>query len=223
MEFLVLLLISCVSTFAHPDLQNSIWSFAFQSPHNEEAPDFLERNKFDVPSIFVIDLEARFSGDAMLVGEDSSGFFGLRKRELDDLTQAQKSQIQKMKVDWAVMKYPPHENWGNKKKRRQSLAVVISFGRPSVEKVPYFIGFLYSKNAKPGVYYVPSRFKKVGRYTSLGHLPQGQFKSETIDLKKHFIKAFPGVAYPGVSGLALEVDTRSMSGVGAIRSIEFQR
>jgi len=89
---------------------------AFQSPHNEEAPDFLERNKFDVPSIFVIDLEARFSGDAMLVGEDSSGFFGLRKRELDDLTQAQKSQIQKMKVDWAVMKYPPTRELGQQEK-----------------------------------------------------------------------------------------------------------
>ena len=202
---------------------SALYHLDFIPQNGEDGEDFMDRNDFDVPSFWVSDIEPRFHANYMLAGEFNSGFFGLRKKELSHLSTAQKKSIRRLKVHWSVFKYPGHENWSNKKKRRQALAVVVSFGQPTVEKVPYFIGFLFSKTAKMGEYYKPSRFSRVGRYTTLGAPEVKQWQISNIDLEKHFRTAFPGVAYPGVSGLALEVDTRGMNGVGALKYLSLTR
>lgn len=183
------------------------------------ANSYLSSKGYEKASFFVSDIAAKKKNGYLQVGKRRDGFFGLRKKELTELPAAQLRRIQTMKLNWASISYASDENWLDEDKRRQTIGIVVSFGGKTSAGVPYFIGFVLSKTGPIGRYFKPTRYSEVGRYTTVAQPGEGQFVQNTIDLKDHFSKAFPGVEYPGVSGLAIEVDTRSMEGLGAVKSI----
>lgn len=180
---------------------------------------YLSSKGYEKASFFVSDIAAKKKNGYLQVGKRRDGFFGLRKKELTDLPAAHLRRIQTMKLNWASITYASDENWLDEDKRRQTIGIVVSFGGKTSAGVPYFLGFVLSKTGPIGRYFKPARYSEVGRYTTVAQPGEGQFVQNTIDLKDHFSKAFPDVEYPGVSGLAIEVDTRSMEGLGAVKSI----
>ena len=194
----------------------------FTQNFSKSADDVLDEMGFEVPSIFISDIEPRFAGGSLLIGKFNKGFYGLRKKEITEIPAEKKRAIKKMNLSWGVAKYPSGENWDNSKKRRNSVGVIVSFGGKTSAGVPYFLGFVLTKTAKPFQYFRPSRYGDVGRYVTLSNPPERVFLDSKVDLKKHFHAAFGSdVPYPGVSGIGLEVDTRGMSGVGGIKKIQF--
>ncbi|GEM_PF-1779130 len=191
---------------------------SFSSP----AEDVLDDMGFEVPSIFISDIDARFAAGAMLVGRFSKGYFGLRKKQITEIPEEKRRALKRMKLSWGIAKYPPGEDWNNSKKRRNSVAIIVSFGKKTSAGVPYFLGFSLTQTGEIGRYFRPSRYGDVGRYVTLAQPAAKVFLESDVDLKQHFHAAFgSSVPYPGVSGLAIEVDTRGMSGVGGIKKIQF--
>jgi hypothetical protein len=196
----------------------------FTQDFNESAKDVLESLGFEVPSFFVSDIDARFSEKGLVVGSKNRGYYGLRSSAIRNFPVAlgkNPKRITRLKLEWGIEQYPRKENWNKKKKRRNSIAVVISFGPKTSEGSPYFIGFVLAKTGTVGQYYIPSRFKRVGRYTIVAKPVEGKVWTSYLELKKHFTRAFgANIAYPGVSGVGIEVDTRGMTGVGFLSTLE---
>ena len=194
----------------------------FTQNFTKSASEILDKMGFEVPSIFIKDIEPRFKIGSLVVGKGNSGFYGLRKKEITEISEEQKRAIGKLDLTWGVLSYPPGEDWNSKNKRRNSVGLMVSFGGKTSAGVPYFLGFLLTKTAKPFQYFKPTRYAEVGRYVTVGNPPEKTVMQTSIDLRKHFASAFgSNVPYPGVSGIAIEVDTRDMSGVGFIQKIQF--
>ena len=196
----------------------------FTLDYNDSAKDVLKSFGVEVPSFFVSDIDARFSDKGLVIGSKNRGYYGLRSSAIRNFPEALRENPKKItqaKLVWGVERFPQKENWNRKKKRRNSIAIVISFGPKTSEGSPYFIGFVLSKTGEIGRYYVPSRFKKVGRYTIVAHPKEGVILTSDLDLKAYFTRAFgANIAYPGVSGVGIEVDTRNMNGQGLLAALE---
>lgn len=201
---------------------NPTYQIDFAQNFSKSASEILDEMGFEVPSIFIKDIAPRFQSASLIVGNSNRGFYGLRKKEITEISEEQKQALGKMTLTWGVSSYPPGENWSQKNRRRNSVGLIVSFGKKTNAGVPYFLGFVLTKTGKPFEYHRPTRYGDVGRYVTLANPPINTMMQTNVDLRKHFKAAFgTGIPYPGVSGIAIEVDTRDMSGVGFIQKIQF--
>ncbi len=218
-----LLIFLSISFHGFAESENSlVLAYDFAQSQNVNARKFLKGLGFRVPTIFVSDIRPRFMNNALLMGASDEGILGLRARRFRDLPIEDSLAIDEMVVEWGVLQYPPDENWAKKRKQRSSIGILVTFGEQTSSGAPYFIVFNLTRTGELGRYYTPPRFRSVSRLITIAHPPVGSLITSHIDVEDHFLKAFGDeIEYPGVSGMVLQVDTRSMSGIGVLRSVEF--
>jgi hypothetical protein len=218
---LVALFSFCIQGFSE-NREEPVLAYDFAKDQSINARKFLKELGFRVPTIFVSDIRPRFFNNALIMGSSDEGFLGLRARRFRDLSAEESLSINEMVVEWGVLQFPPQEDWTQRRKQRSSVGILVTFGKQTSSGAPYFIVFNLTRTGELGRYYKPPRFRSVSRLITIAHPSAGELITSQIDLEDHFNKAFgPDLEYPGVSGMVLQVDTRSMSGVGAIRSVEF--
>jgi hypothetical protein len=141
-----------------------------------------------------------------------------------------------IEIDWGVTKHPQGASY-EQGLRNESLMVIIFMGDERqksgsmfIPDSPYFIGlFLCSGGDRTNRPYVGSYFKKGGRYVCADKPPPGRMVTSRFNLIEGYRAYFDKERddNPGVSGLALTVDTQKAKGDGTssafIREIRFLR
>ena len=141
-----------------------------------------------------------------------------------------------IEIDWGVNKFPAGASY-EQGVRNEALMVTIFMGderQPSgsmfIPDSPFFIGlFLCNGDDRMNHPYVGKYFEKGGRYVCTGRPDKGETVTSRINLLEAYRMFFDKEQDddPGVSGLALMLDTKKASGNGAasafIREIRFFR
>lgn len=142
----------------------------------------------------------------------------------------------RVEIDWGVISHPQGASY-EQGVRNEALMVIIFMGderRPSgsllIPNSPYFIGlFLCSGDDRENHPYIGSYFRKSGRFVCTDRPPAGMVVTSRFDLLEAYRAYFDKEQDddPGISGLALAVDTTKAEGGGTssafIREIRFYR
>lgn len=142
----------------------------------------------------------------------------------------------RVEIDWGVDRHPRGASY-EQGIRNEAIMVIVFMGderKPSgsllIPDSPYFIGlFLCSGDDREKHPYVGSYFRKSGRYVCADRPPPGSSVTSRFDLLGAYREFFDKERDddPGISGIALAVDTRKASGDGTssafIREIRFYR
>ena len=134
----------------------------------------------------------------------------------------------KIKVRWAIRKYPSGANW-SAGEEREGLMVALSFGKELYDsgilflpKIPRVLGVFLGEKETPAKPYVGRYYKKSARYYCL---PCNSAENQVVTTEFDFARAYQEVfkePAPEVTGVAIEFDTRKVGGAEAyIESIEF--
>ncbi len=141
-----------------------------------------------------------------------------------------------IEIDWGVDKFPAGASY-EKGVRNEALMVIVFMGderQPSgsmfIPDSPYFIGlFLCHGDDKTNFPYIGSHFKKGGRYVCVDRPAAGTQVTTRFNLFEAYRAYFDKeqAADPGISGIALAVDTKKADGGGVaeafIKEIRFYR
>ena len=141
-----------------------------------------------------------------------------------------------VELDWGVRKFPKGASY-EQGVRNEALMLIVFMGderQPSgsffIPDSPYFVGvFLCDGTDRPGHPYIGSYFKKGGRYVCLDRPAPGQAITSRFDLLSAYRRYFDkeGDDDPGVSGIALALDTKKATDGGKttafVREIRFYR
>jgi len=139
-----------------------------------------------------------------------------------------------IEIDWGVNKHPSGASY-EQGVRNEAIMVIVFMGdenQPSgsffIPDSPYFIGlFLCSGDDRINHAYVGSYFKKSGRYVCVDKPSEGEMVTSRLDLLEAYRTFFDQERDddPGISGLALALDTKKAGGNGRssafIREIRF--
>ena len=140
----------------------------------------------------------------------------------------------RIEIDWGVVKHPDGASY-EQQVRNEAIMVMIFMGDerlPSgsmfIPDSPHFVGlFLCSGDDRVNHPYVGSYFKKGGRYVCTDRPELGETVTTRFDLLSAYRDYFDkeGDDDPGISGLALALDTKKASGGGKssafIKAIRF--
>lgn len=169
--------------------------------------------------------------DGKLTIEARRGAFGVMPNEAVNV-----SDFTYVEVDWGVNRFPEGASY-EQGVRNEAIMLFIFLGderMPSgsllIPNSPYFIGlFLCDGDDKTNHPYIGAYFKKTGRYVCLDRPAAGNMVTTRFNLMKAYRAYFDreGDDDPGVSGVALGLDTKKASGGGRasafIREIRFFR
>jgi hypothetical protein len=121
-----------------------------------------------------------------------------------------------VEITWGVDSYPKQADWSNGK-NQEAVMVYLFFGesvasdRFYLPDSPFFIGLFLGRNEATLTPYTGKSYKETGRYVCLGNPEPG----ETLTSRYHFAQAFRDMfgtsEVPPVTGIAIEVDTGSLS------------
>ena len=175
-----------------------------------------------------IDLRAGPNG---LVVEAKRRAYGLLINETVDVRE-----FSHVEIDWGVIRHPQGASY-EQGVRSEALMVIIFMGderKPSGSKFipdsPYFIGlYLCSGDDREHHPYPGSYFRKSGRYVCTDRPSPGRTVTSRFDLLEAYRAYFDKERDddPGISGLALAVDTTKAGGGGTssafVREIRFFR
>jgi len=139
-----------------------------------------------------------------------------------------------VEIDWGVNKHPSGASY-EQGVRNEAIMVIVFMGdenQPSgsffIPDSPHFIGlFLCSGDDRINHAYVGSYFKKSGRYVCVDKPSEGEIVTSRLDLLEAYRTFFDRERDddPGISGLALALDTKKASDNGRssafIREIRF--
>jgi hypothetical protein len=137
----------------------------------------------------------------------------------------------RIKIEWGVVKYPRGASY-EREVRDEALLVQVFFGDEKISSgllalpdSPYFIGLFLGRHDKLNKVYKGGYYREGGRYVCLGNPKPGETIISEFDLFDAFKRYFQKDEVPNISGVALEVDTRSSDddgrAVAFIHSIEF--
>lgn len=157
--------------------------------------------------------------------------FGMLVNESVDVRE-----FSRVEIDWGVDRHPQGVSY-EQGVRNEALMVIIFLGDERVSSgsllipdTPYFIGlFLCSGDDRMSHPYVGDYFRKSGRYVCLDRPRPGVAVTSSFDLLEAYRDYFDKERDddPGISGLALTVDTQKADGDGSasafIREIRFYR
>jgi hypothetical protein len=141
-----------------------------------------------------------------------------------------------IEIDWGVSKQPEGASY-ERGVRNEALMLMVFMGderQPSgsmlIPDSPFFVGlFLCSGGDKVNHPYVGTYFQKSGRYVCADKAPLGQLITSRFNLLEAYRSYFDKERDddPGISGLALAIDTQKAGGGGTssafIREIRFFR
>lgn len=175
-----------------------------------------------------IDLDVGSSG---LVLEAKRRAFGIMPDEAVNVPE-----FTFIEIDWGVNKHPSGASY-EQGVRNEAIMVIVFMGDENqssgsflIPDSPYFIGlFLCSGDDRINHAYVGSYFKKSGRYVCVDRPSAGEIVTSRLDLLEAYRNFFDKERDddPGISGLALEVDTKKAGDSGRssafIREIRFYR
>jgi len=175
-----------------------------------------------------IDLDIDSSGLVLNTKRKSFGIFANESVKLSDFSH--------IEIDWGVRRHPEGASY-EQGVRNEAIMVQVFMGdekQPSgslfIPDSPYFIGlFLCSRDDRINHPYVGSYFKKGGRYVCVDRPGIGELVTSRYDLLNAYRRFFDREREddPGLSGLALTLDTSKSSGSGEasafVREIRFYR
>lgn len=175
-----------------------------------------------------IDLDVGSSG---LVLEAKRRAFGIMPDEAVNVPE-----FTFIEIDWGVNKHPSGASY-EQGVRNEAIMVIVFMGDENqssgsffIPDSPYFIGlFLCSGDDRINHAYVGSYFNKSGRYVCVDRPSAGEIVTSRLDLLEAYRNFFDKKRDddPGISGLALEVDTKKAGDSGRssafIREIRFYR
>ena len=138
----------------------------------------------------------------------------------------------KVKIEWGAIKYPRGASYEGKVNNEALLVLVffgeekISSGHLAIPDSPYFIGLFLGRHDKLNKAYKGIYYHEGGRFVCLGNPKPGETIISEFDLADAFKRYFQKDEVPGISGVALEIDTTSSAddgrAVAFIHSIEFK-
>jgi hypothetical protein len=153
--------------------------------------------------------------DGALGLEAKEAMRGLLVKEELDLTR-----FSKVRIEWGVARYPEGASYANAI-RNQAIMVFIFFGKERISSghllypnLPYFVGVYLCDNDQLHTPYTGNSYQAGGRYVCVGNPPPETTITSEFDLVTAFQTYFAKDDIPPISGLALEVDTRSSGNGG---------
>ena len=171
------------------------------------------------------------AADRKLTIETKRGAFGVMPNEAVNV-----SDFTYVEIDWGVNKFPEGASY-EQGVRNEAIMLFVFLGderMPSGSRLipdsPYFVGlFLCHGDDQTNHPYIGAYFKKSGRYVCLDRPAAGKMVTTRFNLLKAYRAYFDkeGDDDPGVSGLALGLDTKKAAEGGRasafIREIRFFR
>jgi hypothetical protein len=153
--------------------------------------------------------------DGALSLEAKEAMRGLLMNNELDLTR-----FSKVQIEWGVAKYPEGASYA-KDIRNQAIMLFLFFGKERISSghllypnLPYFVGVYLCDNDQLHTPYTGNSYQEGGRYVCVGNPQPGTTVTSEFDLVTAFQTYFAKDEVPPISGLALEVDTRSSGNGG---------
>jgi hypothetical protein len=168
--------------------------------------------------------------DNALLIESNKRALGLMPNEAVNL-----QEFDYIEIDWGVNRHPRGASYEQGVRNEAIMAIVFlgderhPSGSMFIPDSPYFVGlFLCSGDDRVNHPYVGSYFKKNGRYVCLDRPGPGQLVRSRFDLLQAYRRFFDkeGDDDPGISGIALGLDTKKSKGGKAsafVREIRLYR
>jgi hypothetical protein len=139
--------------------------------------------------------------------------------------------VTRLRIKWGIRQYP-HETSYEKQLNNEALMVYFFFGKEKVSSghilipdSPYFIGLFLCQEEQINFPYKGRYFHTGGRFVCLGKPPAGEMVVSEFDLDRGFKNYFGKEQTPGITGIALGVDTSKAGDSGKaaafLKSIEF--
>lgn len=130
-----------------------------------------------------------------------------------------------LEIAWGVEHYPHGADWQGGRKK-EAVMVVLFFGDPMpgnqfyLPDMPLFLGMFLGEHDPPRKAFASENYSETGRYVCMENPQAGQTIVTRLDIRDAFRDWFGNRAIPPVTGIAIEVDTRDLSG-GAVSSSAF--
>ena len=227
----VLVLATLLSTPLHANEEQLVHMIRFSDYESGPIEAWLSTKGFqferDVKRRNRVDL---YVDSDRLVIETHRKAFGMMQNESVDLPE-----FTYVEIDWGVKKHPEGASY-EQGLRNEAIMVIVFMGderRPSgsmlIPNSPYFIGlFLCSGDDRRGHPYLGSYFKKSGRYVCLDSPEPGEIVTSRFNLLDGYRTYFDKERddNPGISGLAVSVDTQKGKdgrALALIQEIRFYR
>ena len=179
----------------------------------EQAADDREKLELDVDEGALI-LEARRRLRAFIVNDS------LEPRKYSGV-----------RVEWGVVKYPRGASY-EAEVNNEAIQVLIFFGYEKISSghlvlpnSPYFIGLFLGRHDMPYKAYKGKYYQQGGRFVCMGNPLPGETVVSEFDLVYAFKRYFQKDEVPGITGVALAMDTTSSGddgrAVAFVNRIEF--
>lgn len=230
---IVILMLALLPTAAVPDEQGRIVHVVRLADHRQGPVDEWLRGKG-----FKLEQDARHrdrialkTGPNGLVMEARRRAYGLLINEGVDVPE-----FSRVEIDWGVVRHPAGASYEQGVRNEAVMLIVFmgderkSSGSLLIPASPYFVGlFLCSGDDRENHPYVGAYFRKSGRYVCTDRPPPGSIVTSRFDLLEAYRRFFDKERDddPGISGIALAVDTQKASGDGTssafVREIRFYR
>jgi hypothetical protein len=141
------------------------------------------------------------------------------------------SHVTRVRIKWGIRQYPQETSY-EKNLNNEALMIYFFFGTEKVSSghllipdSPYFIGLFLCHEEQVNFPYKGRYFHAGGRFVCLGKPPVGEMVESEFNLDSGFKNYFGKQQTPGITGIALGVDTSRASGNGRaaafLKSIEF--
>jgi hypothetical protein len=148
---------------------------------------------------------------------------------LNDLINVEK--VGKVRLNWGVIRYPENVAY-SRQVNNEALMVYFFFGKEKISSghvlipnSPYFIGLFLCQDDRANFPYKGRYFHASGRFVCLGKPKPNETITSEFDLDSAFKNYFQKDKTPGITGVALGVDTSKAGGGGkaaaVLKSIEF--
>lgn len=148
---------------------------------------------------------------------------------LNDLINVEK--VGKVRLNWGIIRYPENVAY-SRQVNNEALMVYFFFGTEKISSghvlipnSPYFIGLFLCEDDRTNFPYKGRYFHASGRFVCLGKPKPNESITSEFDLDSAFKTYFQKEKTPGITGVALGVDTSKAGGGGkaaaVIKSIEF--
>jgi len=167
----------------------------------------------------LIDLDVGDNGLVLNTQRKALGLFPNESVNLDNFTAVE--------IDWGVTKHPSGASY-EQGVRNEAIMLIVFMGderQPSgsifIPDSPYFVGlFICSGDDRINHPYVGSYFKKSGRYVCVDQPDLGTLTTSRFSLIDAYREYFDkeNDDDPGVSGIALALDTKNASDQGIARA-----
>ena len=218
-------------TAADTDLDRVVLTIDFTDFRGGSVQDWLRTKGF------VLERDARHD-DRVGLEVDERGLIVTAKRRAFGFLVNERANVpvfSEVEIEWGVIRYPEGASY-EKRINNEAIMVHVFLGDEKVESgsllipdAPYFIGLFLCRDDRVHHPYVGRYFRKGGRYVCLGGPEPGEIVTTRYALLDAY-REFFDIDWqhdPGISGLAVEVDTTSSGDGGRsaafIRRIRFLR